>query len=198
MNSIKSQAGFGSSASWYEPLGCVWYLPDAGRLLLAEYEVSDSSNGFDDWYVCTDAWLVRDGGAVLLGRNQLYREVGGNSGSASIVQKDGVVYVEMECHLWEGDQFNNYYVYLPVDEQAGAFGEGVYMEAHGTVGEEDSGEYIIDGEYWPRPDFDIARGEYEQMLTVDIIQGAEDFGAKPLDELPQSYPDEDIFAVQTW
>ncbi len=197
VNSIKSQPGFGSSTSSYQPLGCGWYLPGAGRLILTEYEISDRSNGFDDWYVCTDAWLVKDGGAVLLGRNQLYREVGGNSGSVSIVQKDGVVYVEMECHLWEGDQFNNYYVYLPVDEQAGAFGQGVYMEAHGTVGGEDSGDYIIDGEYWPKSDFDIARGEYEQMLTVDIIQGPEDFGAQPLDDMPQSFPDEDIFAVRT-
>lgn len=197
VNSIEAQAGFGVSASYYEPLGCVWYLPEDGRLLLAMYEISDSSNGFDDWYVCTDAWLVKDGGALLLGRNQLYQEVGGNSGSVSVVQKDGVVYMEMECHLWEGDQFNNYYVYLPVDEQARAFGQGVYMEAHGTVGQEDSGEYIIDGEYWPRGDFDLARSEYEELLTMDINQGPVQFGAKRLDELPASFPDEDIFAVRS-
>ncbi len=179
------------NSEYLDPLGYVKDLPGGGRLLVTLYEMVDDSGEFPDYSVYTDAWLIGDGSAVLLGHNELYKEVGGNSGSVSVGEKDGAVYVELEAHLWEGDRFNNYYGYLPVNEQDACFDEGVYMEAHGTVGEEDQGEYVIDGEHWPRPDFDIARSEYvpDGEMPMDIQQGHGNGGVMDFDGLRHWYPD---------
>lgn len=178
-------------SEYLEPLGYVRDLPGGGRLLLTLYETRDDSGEFAEYSVYTDAWLVGDGAAVLLAREELYKEVGGNSGSVSVAEKDGAVYVELEAHLWEGDRFNNYYAYLPLNEAEGRLDEGVYMEAHGTVGEEDQGEYQIGGEYWPRADFDIARSEYvlDMEMPMDIQQGHGNGSVMDFDALRQWYPD---------
>lgn len=178
-------------SEYLDPIGYVKDLPGGGQMLVTLYEMAYDNGGFLDYSVYTDAWLIGDGSAVLLGHNELYKEVGGNSGSVSVGEKDGVVYVELEAHLWEGDRFNNYYGYLPVDEQAASFGEGVYMEAYGTVGEEDQGEYIIGGEHCPKSDFDIARSAYvpDGEMPMDIQVGHGNGSVMDFDGLRHWYPD---------
>ncbi len=191
VDDIKAQEGFGSS-SGREPLACVTRTAGGAWLLLAVYEIGENAGGYDNWYVCADAWLIQNGGAALLGRNQLYQEVDGNGGSLGWAEKDGVTWMVMECNLWEGDRFNDYYVYLPVNEQAGAFGQAVCMEAHGALGEEDYGEYIIDGEYYSREDFDLARGGYscpDPEMPMDIWKDHGNSSVADLDATVQLSPD---------
>ncbi len=152
---------------WMEPLGFVADI-DGGRLLLTEYEtVADN-----DYAVMTDVWLIRDGEAALLARNRLFTEVGGNSGSVSLVRRDGTVYMLLECHLWDGDEFNDYYAYFPLDEPAGAFGQALTMEAHGQVGREDDGKYVADGGPVSPSAFEKARDAFSLWIgPMDILQG---------------------------
>lgn len=178
-------------SEYLDPIGYVKELPNGGRMLVTLYEMADNSGDVPDYSVYADAWIIGDGSATLLGHNELYREVGGNSGSVSVGEKDGAVYVELEAHLWEGDRFNNYYAYLPVNEQDGCFDEGVYMEAHGTVGEEDQGEYIIGGESLSRSDFDQARSAYDPdgEMPMDIQQGHGNGSVMDFEGLRHWYPD---------
>lgn len=189
---IETQEGFtGGSNGFMAPIGCVTELDGGGRLLAVVYELKDGSGNGELYTVSADAWLIGDGSAVLLARSELYKELGGNSGSVSIARKDGVVYLEMECHLWEGDRFNNYYAYMPLNETEARFDEAVYMEGHGTVGEEDQGQYIVGDDEVTRAGFDDARAAYvfDPGMTLDIQQGPGNGDVMDFDALRHWYPD---------
>ena len=186
LDATENLEGFNNGADgWMEPLGFVWTLDD-GELLVTTYE---TVIGYD-YTVMTDAWLIRDGTAALLSHNTLYDEVGGNSGSVSLMEKDGVPVMLLECHLWEGDQFNNYFAYFPLDEDAGSFGEGVYMEAHGQVGAEKDGQYLGDSNQMSLSAFENAQGEYAIRIgPMDIQQGHGNGDVMDFAALRRFYPD---------
>lgn len=184
----EGQGGFtgGGADGWMEPLGFVAELDGGGRLLLTEYEMQDGNMTS----VYTDAWYISDGMSVLLASNELYQEVGGNSGAVSLVKKNGRLYMLLESQRWEGDSFNDYYAYMLWNEAQGGFELANNMEAHGTVGQEDQGLYAVDGQAVDRAGFDAARGAYTIYIgPMDIVEGhgngdVMDFGA-----LRQWYPD---------
>ena len=184
---IEDQEGFESGEDgWMEPLGCVLDLDGGGQLLAAVYETVIGT----DYSVRTEVWLLEDGAAALLTRNELYKEVGGNSGRVSLVRKSGTVYLALECNLWEGDRFNDYYAYLPLNERDACFDEGVYMEAHGTVGQEDEGQYNVDGKDVSLASFDAAQGSYSLLMgPLDILQGHGNGDVMDFDGLRHFYPD---------
>lgn len=186
LDATEKLEGFNDGDSgWMEPLGFVAELDD-GMLLLTEYETVIGNN----YSVMTDAWLIRDGGATLLARNELYKEVGGNSGSVSLLRRNGTVVMMLEFHMWEGDQFNNYYAYFPLDEGMGAFGEGLAMEAHGQVGAEKDGQYIVAGTEVSQSAFEDAQDSFSLWIgPMNIQQGPGNGDVMDFSALRRFYPD---------
>ncbi len=168
---IEAQEGFdGGSNGWMEPLG---YVRDMGgcQLLVTMYAVTDDGVMRD---VYSDAWLIGADSAVLLKRDELFEEVGGNSGSVAVAEKDGVVYVVQESHTADGSSFLTDYSYLPIDVAAGRFGESVNMMHVGTAGRPDLSSFFIAGEAVSGADFDAARAQYvlDPDMPINIMQGS--------------------------
>ncbi len=188
LDATEAQEGFtgGGADGWMEPLGFVAELDNGGRLLLTEYEMQDGNMTS----VYTDAWYMSDGMGILLARNELYQEVGGNSGAVSLVRKDGQIYMLLESQRWEGDSFNDYYAYMLWNEDQGGFEPASSMEAHGTVGQEDQGLYAVDGQAADRAAFDGARAAYSVYIgPMDIVQGHGNGDVMDFAALRQWYPD---------
>ncbi len=184
---IQAQEGFSTAQ---EPIGFVYGLPGGSTLLVAEYETVESGGQYSAY---TDAWLIGSGSAVLLGRNELYKEVGGILGSVTVAEKGGVTYVGLQSRTAYENGSDEYRVYLPVDEQAGAFGQGMYMEIHYVLGEGNGYEFgssKIDGASCSMEDYNAAVREFDDVdegLPMDLRWGPRD-GVMSFDGLREAYP----------
>ncbi len=187
---IEAQEGFYTAE--HEPLGFVYDLPGGSLLLVTEYETrGTTADGCDDHIAATDAWLIGAGSAVLLGRNQVYKQPDG-MGSVTVAEKDGVTYVGLKSSMMYETGTDEYCAYLPVDEQAGAFGEGVFMELHNVL---DGNGYVFDsamvgGVSCSMADYNAALREFDDVdegLPMDLRWGPRD-RVMSFDGLREAYP----------
>lgn len=178
---IEATSGFVSNGTW-EPLAVADdFNGDGVQELLAVYEVN-SGSGMQVMY---DVWSLGSKGAVCLKTDILFQEVGGNSGIVGIVKEDGTAYVAIERHEPEGDAFNNYFSYIPWNSDESSLEESdVYMESHGTYGEEDKGRYILGDSSVDKKEFDERQADFSNWLyKLNILDGAGNGGVKTFDDI---------------
>lgn len=171
ISDIKKQPGFITDSSW-EPLAVFNdFNGDNVKELLAVYEVKKSDGGI---LVMYELWTFPETGGIELKSDILFSEVGGNSGVIGIVKSGDTNYLAIEQHMPEGDVFNNYYFYEPWNTDTSSLGEStVYMEGHGTFGEEDQGRYILGDTSVVRSDFEARQNDFSDWLfKINILEGA--------------------------
>lgn len=171
ITSIQKQSGFVKNGTW-EPLAVVNdFNGDGGQEFLTIYEMKSSDDSFNIMY---ELWSFAGNGAAKLKSEVLYAEVGGNSGFVGIVNADGKRYLAIERHEPQGDQFNNYCIYFPWEKGQDAPGdESVYLESHGTYGEEAQGRYILGDQDVDQSTFEGKQKSFSNWVyKLDILSGA--------------------------
>lgn len=101
----------------------------------------------DDYEVSFEVWTIKDGAASCVLEDELFLEVGGNSGSiGQAVDGAGNFYLVLRTKSPEGDQFNNVVRYIPWNSgQSGLSSKEIVLEGHGIYGEEGNGKYTVEG-----------------------------------------------------
>lgn len=155
----------------FEPLGCVDdFDGDGNQDFLAAFETK-ARNG--TWGVSYVLFTFLGDGPKLLDDGILYQEAGGNGGSVGIAKgKDGAVYLTRFVKQPAGDAMNNRYSYIPwnsvgTPDEANSYN----MEARWTVGEEESGTYILGETVVDRNHFEQSRGNYTVLYELNIAVG---------------------------
>lgn len=178
LTKIEGTDGFIKPDDYYQPLASFTDVDGNGvSELLVVYKVKQrSSDGFDDYNVLYDVYAVKGDGsytAVTTGQT-LYQEVGGNSGVLGlVVDKAKKPYLMVKTSSPQGDRFNDTICYIPWGEEQSKLGdEWVYLESHGTYGEEDQGLYILGDTKVDKAAFDARRTEFMSLWTdLNINRG---------------------------
>ena len=147
--------------------------------LLAVYECQDGN----DYYVCEEVWLI-DGQteqSSQVGTGVLFHEVGGNSGTVSLVDRDGQLGVLISSSEPDGSGFYDRYDYFSLAEGKTDLGsEYVTLDRTGTYGLEDDAAYTVDTEDVSRQEFEDTLDSMEPYFVVDILSGPdEDWNVVP-------------------
>lgn len=182
ISGIKKQSGFVTDSSW-EPLAVLNdFNGDNVKELLAVYEIKKSNGTIAVMY---ELWTFPETGEIQLKSDVLFLEAGGNSGVVGIVKSGNTNYLAIEQHIPEGDSFHNYYFYEPWNTDTSSLGKsGVYMEGHGTFGEEDQGRYILGDTNVDRSDFEARQKDFSNWLfKINILEGASNGDVMTFDNL---------------
>lgn len=143
--------------------------------LLAVYECIDDT----DYYVFEQVWLI-DGEteeAKQVGMGVLFHEVGGNSGTVSLVDRDGELGVLITTHEPDGADFFDRYDYFSLAEGDTELGsEYIMLDCSGAYGQEDDAEYTVDMEQMSREEFEDILDSMEPCRTLDILAGPDEQG----------------------
>ena len=147
--------------------------------LLAVYECQDGS----DYYVFEEVWLI-DGQTEeysQVSTGVLFREVGGNSGTLTLVDRDGDLGVLIATSQPDGADFYDRYDYFSLAEGETKLGSDyVTMDRTGTYGQEADAEYTVDLVPASLEDFEAVLESMEPYFTVDILAGPdEDWNSVP-------------------
>lgn len=155
----------------FEPLGCVDdFDGDGNQEFLALFQTRAKNGTQTASYAL---FTLLSDGPKLLDDGILYQEAGGNGGSVGIAKgKDGAVYLTRFTKQPAGDTMNNQYAYIPwgsvgTADEANSY----YMEARWTVGEEESGTYILGDSRVDRDNFEKSRGNYTVLYELNIVAG---------------------------
>lgn len=154
----------------FEPLGCVDdFDGDGYRDFLAVYQ-AQAGNGMI--YAAYCAFTFLEDGPKLLKDGVLYQEVGGNGGSLGIAKgRDGSIYLTRFTREPDGDGPHNFYEYELWDS-LGETGENIYrMESQWNVDYPEKGTYLLGGKKVDKAAFEASRENYEEMYSIDIVQG---------------------------
>ncbi len=171
LGEIDGSPGYVEDSSWEPLVAAEDFNGDGIWELLAVYEVKDGS-GMKMMY---EVWSLGKEKPVKLESDVLFEEVGGNSGAAGIVKKDdGKVYLAIEQNNPAGDTFNNYYTYIPWEDDESSLGEEFYyMESHGSYGQEEQGKYILGDTAVDKARFDEKQKEFSDWVyKLDPLAGA--------------------------
>ena len=143
--------------------------------LLAVYECIDDT----DYYVFEQVWLI-DGETEQtkqVGTGVLFHEVGGNSGTVSLVDRDGELGVLIATHEPDGADFRDRYDYFSLAEGDMALGdEYIMLDRSGTYGQEDDAQYVVDTDPVSRQEFQDTLDSMEPCRTLDILAGPDEQG----------------------
>ncbi len=164
----------------FEPLVSVTDKNDDGIWeLLAVYECQDK----EDYYVFEEVWLIdeKTNGSEQVGLGVLFHEVGGNSGTVSLVDRDGQLGVLISSSEPDGSGFYDRYDYFSLEEGKTELGEdNIMLDRSGTYGQEDDAEYTVDMETVSRREFEDVLDGMEPYFTIDILAGPdEDWNCVP-------------------
>lgn len=178
LTKVEKTSGFIKPDDYYQPLASCTDVDGNGvNELLVLYKVKRrNSDGFDDFIELYDVYAIKDDGsytAVTTGQT-LYKEVGGNSGVLGlVVDKAKKPYLMVEIRSPQGQRFNNTICYIPWGgNQSKLEDEWVYLESHGTYGEEDKGEYILGDTKVDKAAFDARQTEFMSLWTdLDLDKG---------------------------
>ena len=164
----------------FEPLVSVTDKNDDGIWeLLAVYECQDE----EDYYVFEEVWLIDEATdqSKQVGLGVLFHEVGGNSGTVSLVDRDGQLGVLIITSEPDGSDFRDRYDYFSLAEGKTELGDDyVMLDRAGTYGQEDDADYTVDMEAVSRREFEDVLDSMEPYFTIDILAGPdEDWNAVP-------------------
>lgn len=174
----------------YEPLGCVDdFDGDGYQDFLAVYQ-NQARNGTR--YVGYCVFTFREDGPKLLCDGVLYQEVGGNGGSLGISRgKDGTAYLARFTSEPNGDGPHNFYEFIPFWD-LGVTENNIYrMESQWSVDAPEQGTYLLDGRKVDQEAFNVARGNYEEWYSINIVagHGSSEKNGVDFDTLKQWYGD---------
>lgn len=178
---IEAKTGYVSDGTFKPLVVAEDFNGDGTRELLAVYEI-ESGSGVSAMY---DVWSLGEKKSVCLKSEELFWEVGGNSGSVGIAKSNDKAYLAIEAKEPDGDGFNNYYEYIPWSETKSEIEEdgGVYMESHGNVEQPDKSRYIVGDTTVEKSEFDERQKDFEWIYKLDILAGATDDGVMTFDEM---------------
>lgn len=178
---IEGQQGYIDKGTW-EPLAVIGdFNEDGTKELLAVYPVKNG-NTFEEMY---DLWRLENTRVERIKSEILFKEVGGNYGTAGIVKTGDIFYLAVIKKEPAGENFNFYYSFIPWNPKESRLGEEeYYMESHGTYGEEEKGRYILGDSVVDKDTFDAKMEEFSDWIyMVDLAEGAGSGGAKTFEEL---------------
>lgn len=171
LTKVESTSGFIKENDYYQPLASFTDVDSNGvNELLVLYKVKQKNpGGADEFKALYDIYAVNSDGSyssVVIGQT-LYNEVGGNSGTLGIVvDKAKTPYLKLETRSPQGDRFNNTVIYIPWGgNQTKLENEWVYLESHGTYGEEDKGQYILGDQRVDHAAFEARQTEFMSLWT---------------------------------
>jgi serine/threonine protein kinase len=185
ISDIQKQSNYEKS-EWWDPLGVVDdFNGDGVKEFLTVHEAKNSEGQIEVIY---ELWSLPDTGAVQIKSESLFIEVGGNSGTVGIVKSGNTTYLAIERCEPEADVFNNYYTYFPWSETESKVTEdSVYLESHGTFGEEDQGQYILGDAKVDQSEYN---SRYEELSSwvyqLDLFNGADGKGVMGYEDLLSS------------
>ncbi len=167
----------------WEPLAvCEDLDRDGVEEVLAVYEMKDG----DTVRVVCDLWRLEEL-ICQVGTWDLYTEVGGNSGSAGVAWQGDQAYLALMIQEPAGDSFNDYTRFIPwagrdLDEAE------IYLECHGTYGEEDSGRYILGDTRVSREDYEAREAEFLPLVyELNLLSGAGNDGVMTFETMKRVY-----------
>lgn len=173
LSKIEGSTGFMQADDYYKPLVSFTDMDGNGvHELLCLYKIEGDGAPL----VVYDVYAVQADGSysTLENRKELYLEVGGNSGCIGLaVDKAKTPYLVVETHTPQGDRFNNTITYIPWESGQTAFRDDwVYLESHGTYGEEEKGQYILGDTKVDKAAFDARQTEFMSLWTdLDLNKG---------------------------
>ncbi len=138
------------------------------------FTVFPCKNG-NDIYVVENVWLIDGNGSKCVSTGVLFHEVGGNSGSLSMARKDGTLYAVIRTNQPDGDRFHDFVDICSLKEGEAALGdEYIAMSRDGVYGDEDNGQYVIDGSQVSRADYEDLLNSFDVIYTLDIMAGGDE------------------------
>lgn len=159
LNGIEMLDGFVAPDKFYQPLANITDVDGNGVYeLFLLYRINDGGRFRVDYSV----WSIDGGGYSALRTATLYDEVGGNSGYiVPVVDRGGNPYLLTVSRSPQGENFNDTYIYLPWNREQTALTDAwIYMEGHGTYGQEDKGWYILGDKRADKDDFDSRQADF--------------------------------------
>lgn len=177
---IEGQQGYAGKVTW-DPLAVFGdFNEDGVEEFLAVYELKRN----DTVEVMYELWSLPEKGAEKIRSEVLFQEAGGNYGVVGIVKKEDSFFLAVETKNPAGENFNNYHSYIPWSRTESSLGEeDIYLESHGTYGEEEKGRYILGDSVVDKSRFDARKAEFSNWIyKIDLSEGAGNGGAKTLEE----------------
>lgn len=172
LTKVEGTPGFIEPDSYYEPL-CS--LTDADGNGVYEFLVFYKVKEKNEFKALYDVYRIEDGEYNSLRTGfDLYDEVGGNGGTVGlVVDKAARVYLKLETRSPQGDRFNDTLTYTPLNREQSAFDDDtVYLECHGTYGEEDNGRYMIGDTAVDKAAYEARQTEFMSLWTdLDLNKG---------------------------
>ena len=131
-------------------------------------------NGIDT-YAVENVWLIDGNGPKCVSSGVLFHEVGGNSGTLSMARRDGKLYAIIKTQQPDGGSFNDFTDILSLREGEAALGdEYISMNRTGAYGDEDNGQYVIDGSPVSRSEYESLLNSFDVIYTIDILAGGDE------------------------
>ena len=128
-----------------------------------------------DIYAMENVWLIDGNGPKCVSSGVLFHEVGGNSGTLSMAQKDGKLYAIIQTRQPDGSSFNDFANIISLKEGEAALGdEMISMNRTGVYGDEDNGQYVIDGGPVSRSEYEGMLNSFDVIYTIDILAGGDE------------------------
>ena len=128
-----------------------------------------------DVYAMENVWLIDGNGPKCVSSGVLFHEVGGNSGTLSMAQKDGKLYAIIQTRQPDGSSFNDFANIISLKEgEAALGGEMISMNRTGVYGDEDNGQYVIDGGPVSRSEYEGTLNSFDVIYTIDILAGGDE------------------------
>ncbi len=153
-----------------EPLACQSDENGDGVWELLMVYPCRNDDGLD--YVMEKVWLIDGSKSKCVGSGVLFNEIGGNSGTLTLAEKDGDLYVLVKTSEPDGADFNDFYdIYSLAEGEAALGDEYCILSCTGTYGAEDDGEYVIGKEVVDRDEFEDYLDSFDPCYTLDIWAG---------------------------
>lgn len=163
LSKLENSGDFLAPGKSYEPLASVTDIDGNGvNEMVLLYKTKDYKVRYQVWSLFAD-------GYDLLKEDELYAEVGGNSGSIDLaLDENNIPYLILETRSPQGDRFNDTYTYIPWNHEQTGFNdtEKVVLEGSGVYGEEENGKYTLAGGKVDKDIFDDWRADFTQNWTA--------------------------------
>lgn len=169
LSQLENSSDFLPPSQSYQPLASVTDINGNGvNEMVLLYKTKDYRVKYQVWSLFAD-------GYDLLKEDELFAEVGGNSGSIDLaLDENQIPYLVLEVRSPQGDSFHNTYTYLPWNHEQTGFSdyEAVVLESTGIYGEEENGTYYLAGTKVDKNIFDGWRADFTHNWTaLNLVAG---------------------------
>lgn len=181
ITTIENRPGFLSGEFW-DPVALIEdFNGDDIPELLAVYEMNAGAAP----KVMYELWTLGPETPKKLKSEDLFFEVGGNSGIVGIVTSSETTYLAIARYEPEGDVFHDFYVYIPWDDDTGTIStDSIAMETHGTIDEPESETYFLNDTAIEKEQFEELQNDFSDWTyTLDLLDDTGNPDTMTFDEI---------------